>query len=83
METYVFKPKGVCSRELRIFHEQGIIKKLEVVGGCPGNLSAISRLVEGLPIQEVADKLQGIRCGTRATSCADQLSIALQQILAK
>jgi uncharacterized protein (TIGR03905 family) len=83
MEIYIFKPKGVCSRELKIFHEDGIIRKLEVVGGCPGNLTAISRLVEGLPMAEVAEKLNGIRCGTRATSCADQLSLALHQILAK
>ncbi len=83
METYTFKPKGVCSRELKIFHEDGVIKRLEVIGGCPGNLTAISRLVEGLPLVEVADKLHGIRCGTRATSCADQLAIALHQILAK
>lgn len=83
MEMYVFKPKGVCSRELRIYHEDGIIKKLEVVGGCPGNLTAIGRLIEGLPIKDIAEKLTGVHCGTRATSCPDQLSIALKNIAAK
>jgi uncharacterized protein (TIGR03905 family) len=83
METYLFKPKGVCSREFKITYDKGIISKLEVVGGCPGNLSAVSVLVEGLPIEQVIAKLSGIRCGSRATSCPDQLSIALKEIIGK
>ena len=81
MEIYTFKPKGVCSREFKISHENGIIKKFDVVGGCPGNLTAVGLLIEGKPIEEIAQKLKGVRCGTRSTSCADQLAIALQEIL--
>jgi len=83
MEEYMFKPKGVCSRAFLIRHENGIIVKFEAIGGCSGNLSAISRLIEGRPIVEIADKLSGTHCGSRLSSCPDQLSIALREILAK
>ena len=81
MEIYTFKPKGVCSREFKIYHENGLIKKFDVVGGCPGNLTAIGLLIEGQPLSDIAQKLKGVRCGTRSTSCADQLAIALGEIL--
>ena len=80
METYVYRPKGVCSREMRITHENGIILKLEVVGGCNGNLKGISRLVEGLPFDEVVKRLSGITCGFKQTSCPDQLAEAIKSI---
>jgi uncharacterized protein (TIGR03905 family) len=80
MDTLIFKPKNVCSQEMRITHENGIIVKLEVSGGCSGNLSGISRLIEGLPIATVIAKLDGVRCGSRSTSCPDQLARALKSI---
>ena len=80
METYVYRPKGVCSREMRITHENGIVLKLEVVGGCNGNLKGISRLVEGLPFDEVVKRLSGITCGFKQTSCPDQLAEAIKSI---
>lgn len=83
MEEFIFKPKGVCSRSFLIRHEAGVIVKFEAIGGCSGNLSAISRLVEGLKIDEVAGKLSGVHCGSRLSSCPDQLSIALKEIMAK
>lgn len=82
-QIFVFKPTGTCSRSLIITYEDGIIKKFEAVGGCSGNLAGIGRLVEGQPIKEVAEKLTGVHCGTRSTSCPDQLSIALKAILAQ
>ncbi|MCX5775562.1 MAG: TIGR03905 family TSCPD domain-containing protein [Firmicutes bacterium] len=76
MEEFVFKPQGVCSRAFLIRHENGIIVKFEAIGGCSGNLAAISRLIEGRPMSEIADKLGGTHCGSRLSSCPDQLSVS-------
>lgn len=81
--TYTFHPRGVCSREMHIELEDGVIKSLEVIGGCSGNLQGISRLVEGMPAEEAIRRLKGIRCGFKDTSCPDQLSIALTEALKK
>ena len=63
--------------------QDGIVTNVEVLGGCSGNLQGISRLVVGMPAREVVEKLRGIRCGMKPTSCPDQLSIALKQALAE
>lgn len=76
-----FGPRGVCARELTFEVEEGKIKNVQFYGGCNGNLKGIAALVEGMPLEEVRDKLQGIRCGHKATSCPDQLAIAVNQIL--
>ncbi|MCF0106927.1 MAG: TIGR03905 family TSCPD domain-containing protein [Holdemanella sp.] len=81
MARYQFTPKGVCSRQMIIDVEDGIIRNLEVIGGCSGNLSGISRLVKGRSCKEVAETLRGTRCGMKPTSCPDQLAIALEAIL--
>jgi hypothetical protein len=60
--------------------ENGIVKHVEVVGGCNGNLQGISRLVEGMSVQEAIARLHGIRCGKKPTSCPDQLSKALEEL---
>ncbi len=83
MESLVYKTKDVCSREIRVDYEDGIIKKVTIVGGCTGNTHGVSRLAEGRPIQEVIDLLDGIKCPgsrTRSTSCPDQLAQALKSI---
>lgn len=80
METLVFRPQGVCSREMRITYENGIVVDLEVVGGCNGNLKGIAALVRGMKIDDVIARLSGIRCGFKNTSCPDQLAKALQSI---
>ena len=59
--------------------ENGIVRSLKVTGGCSGNLQGISRLVEGMPVEEVIRRLDGIRCGFKSTSCPDQLAQALKQ----
>ena len=79
--TYI--PRGVCSRRFDIQVEDGVIRSLEVVGGCNGNLQGISRLVIGMPAREAIERMKGIRCGGKPSSCPDQLSIALEQALAK
>ena len=76
--TYV--PKGVCSRLMHIEAEDGVIKSVEVVGGCNGNLQGITRLVEGMEVQEAISRLEGINCGGKGTSCPDQLAQALKQL---
>lgn len=75
---FVYKPKGVCSREIRIELDGDTVKKVEFEGGCNGNTKGVASLVEGMNIDEVIDRLDGIKCGFRGTSCPDQLSKALK-----
>ena len=76
---YRFKPSGVCSREMIIELDGDIIKSVKIIGGCAGNTVGVSRLIEGMKIDEAIKRLKGIPCGFRSTSCPDQLSIALQE----
>lgn len=73
-----YQPQGVCSKMMQFRIKNDVIEDLEVVGGCSGNLGGIASLVKGMNIQAVVEKLQGLRCGKRSTSCPDQLSIALK-----
>lgn len=79
--TYTYRPQGTCSRQMKLELEDGTIKSLEVIGGCDGNLQGISRLVVGMKAEEAIERLQGVRCGYKPTSCPDQLSVALKQAL--
>ena len=72
-----YKPKGTCSTMMEVNVEDGIVKEVKITGGCSGNLQGIMKLVQGMPAKEVIDRLSGIRCGPRRTSCPDQLAIAL------
>ena len=81
--TYTFTPRGVCSRRMTVELEDGVIRAVHVEGGCDGNLQGISRLVVGMSARDAIDRLKGIRCGFRPTSCPDQLSQALEQALAQ
>lgn len=80
---YRYKTKGTCSQEMIIVVEQNIIKKVTIIGGCAGNTKGISKLVEGMTIDEVIEKLKGTPCKDRGTSCPDQLAKALEQIKAE
>lgn len=77
---YSYQPKGVCSREMIFEIEEGIVMDLQVIGGCHGNLQGISKLIQGMRIEEVIKKLKGIDCKGRGTSCPDQIAQALEQI---
>lgn len=77
---YRYKPTGVCSMEMIIELDGDIVKKVTIVGGCAGNTQGISRLVEGMHIDDVISKLKGIPCGYKTTSCPDQLAKALEEI---
>ncbi|MCI6329998.1 MAG: TIGR03905 family TSCPD domain-containing protein [Bacilli bacterium] len=82
-KTFEYNPQLVCSRLFKITIDGDIVKKLEVVGGCQGNLRGISKLVEGMKIDDVIARLEGIECrGSRTgiTSCPDQLAKALKSI---
>ena len=74
-----YKTKGTCSSAILVDVENGIVKKVAFTGGCNGNLKGISRLVEGMPVDEVIKKLKGTTCGFKSTSCPDQLARALEQ----
>ena len=76
---YKFKPSGVCSREMIKDLDGDIIKSVKIIGGCAGNTVGVSRLIEGMKIDEAIKRLKGIPCGFRSTSCPDQLSIALEE----
>lgn len=76
MTTYT--THGVCSREISFDVEDGIVTDVQFISGCSGNLQGISKLVEGMPVREVIKRLRGIRCGSKSTSCPDQLARALE-----
>ena len=76
--TQIYSTQGTCSREIRFEVSGNILKSVEFIGGCDGNLKAISRLVTGMQVTDVIDKLSGILCETKSTSCSDQLARALE-----
>ena len=77
--NYTYKTKGVCSRSIKLEIEDGILKSVMFEGGCNGNTNGISKLVEGMKVDDVIVKLKGIHCGFRSTSCPDQLARALEE----
>ncbi len=76
---YRYTPEGVCSMQMIFEIENNIIKKLKIIGGCPGNTVGVSKLVEGRNIDEVIEMLKGIPCGIKGTSCPDQVARALEE----
>ena len=80
---YVYTPEGVCSKQMIFEIEGNIVKSVKIIGGCAGNTLGISRLVEGLTIDEVIKRLKGIPCGFRGTSCPDQLALGLEKLKEK
>lgn len=79
MKKYTITTEGVCSDKITFHIEDGVVRKLEFIDGCDGNLQAISRLVEGMTVEEVIKRLKGIDCGGKGTSCPDQLARALAE----
>ena len=80
--NFSYKTNGVCARGIQIELDGDIIKSVRFEGGCNGNTKGVSALVEGMKITEVIERLEGIRCGFKNTSCPDQLANALKQYLA-
>ncbi len=80
--TYTFRPEGVCPNEITIeLDDRRVIRKISAVGGCSGNLQGISALAQGMTAAEAAERLKGIRCSFRKTSCPDQIAAALAALL--
>ncbi len=77
---YIYRPKGVCTREMRISAENGVITDVKMIGGCSGNTTGISMLVKGMKISDVIDRLEGIKCGFKNTSCPAELANALKEM---
>lgn len=82
MQSYSYNTSGVCSKAITFSIDDGKIHDIKFYGGCPGNLLAISKLLEGTDAKRVVELLKGNDCGGRGTSCADQLAIAVEQALA-
>ena len=77
----IYKTKGTCSTQIDVEVENGIIKAVSFTGGCNGNLKGVSKLVQGMDAREAISKLRGIECGSKGTSCPDQLSYAIEEAL--
>lgn len=75
---YTYKTRGTCSQEIRFGIEDGKVINVSFLGGCNGNLKGIGSLVEGMAVDEVIRRIEGIRCGAKETSCPDQLARALK-----
>lgn len=78
---YSYTPVGVCSRMMTVEIENDIIKNCKIIGGCSGNLQGICKLVEGMDANDAIERLKGISCGGKGTSCPDQLAICLEEAL--
>ena len=82
--TYTFRPRGVCSQEMRVeVDDQGIIRERQGRGECSGNLEGIASLVKGMPAEEAIKRLKGIHCGFKPTSCPDQFARNLEKAMAE
>lgn len=82
--TYTYTPRGVCSRRMTVeLSDDGVIENVRIDGGCNGNLQGISRLVQGMKAEEAIERMEGISCGGKPTSCPDQLAKALKKALEK
>jgi uncharacterized protein (TIGR03905 family) len=79
MDKITYTPSGVCARRMEIEIEDGKITDVKIVGGCAGNTQGVSRLLIGMDVDEAIERLSGIRCGFKPTSCPDQLAKALKE----
>lgn len=79
--VYTFRLEGVCASEVRFDVVDGTVRDVQFEDGCDGNLKGISRLVQGMQIDDVITRLSGIRCGASATSCPNELSVCLARVV--
>lgn len=77
----IYKPTGVCSKEINIELDGDVIKSVKFTGGCSENTQGVAALVAGMKVSDAISRLEGIRCGIRETSCPDQLAKALKQAI--
>ena len=81
MDRFSYQTRGVCSRQIDVEIEDGVIKAVKYHGGCSGNTQGVAALVVGMTPEEAIRRLKGIRCGFKPTSCPDQLATALREYL--
>lgn len=79
MEKYTYRTNGTCARQINFELDGGIVTKIEFIGGCPGNLIGLTKLIEGQPVDELIEQLKGIQCRNQ-TSCPDQFAQALEAV---
>ncbi|WP_455719155.1 TIGR03905 family TSCPD domain-containing protein [Agathobacter sp.] len=77
--SYIYKTKGTCSTQIELDLDGNVVHNVKFTGGCNGNLKAIPKLVEGLTVEQVEEKIGGIKCGFKNTSCGDQLAKACRE----
>ena len=77
--SYIYKTKGPCSTQIELDLDGDVVHNVKFTGGCNGNLKAIPKLVEGLTVAQVEEKIGGIKCGFKNTSCGDQLAKACRE----
>ena len=80
---YTYKTQGVCAQAISFDLDGDIVSAVEFHGGCPGNLKAISKLVDGMSVEKIEEYLKGNTCGHKPTSCADQLALGVRAALDK
>ena len=83
MTNYVYEPEGVCPMQITFDIDGDIIRNIQFMGGCNGNLKAISKILDGWTVDQIEEKLSGNTCGRRPTSCADQLCLAVREAYEK
>ncbi|MBQ9648254.1 MAG: TIGR03905 family TSCPD domain-containing protein [Oscillospiraceae bacterium] len=76
---HTYKTKNVCSMQIRFTLDGDVVRDISFLGGCDGNLKAVSKLCDGMTVEQIENKLAGNTCGHRPTSCADQLAIAVRE----
>ena len=81
MKKFTYQTKGVCSRSIDIEIDGDIIQSVRYNGGCSGNTQGVASLVRGMSVQDAIERLSGIKCGFKSTSCPDQLAVALREYL--
>ncbi len=81
MQEIIYQTQGTCSQIIRLTGDAGRIVNVEFLGGCHGNLQGIASLVRGMKYEDVIERVEGIRCGMKTTSCPDQLSKALRKLM--
>ncbi len=80
-KTIEFKTQGTCSKMIVVEVEDGVVASCKFVGGCAGNTQGVSALVKGMKVEEAIERLSGIKCGFKTTSCPDQLAVALKSAI--
>lgn len=78
---YQYRPRGICPRQISFELDGDVVHNVSFLGGCNGNLQAISRVVDGMTVEQIEGYFRGIDCGGKGTSCSDQLATAVRKVL--